>query len=76
MAENPLSVLKSIVGKTVMVRMQDGFEAQGKLVSVDDCMNISLSDSEWIGEGGNRKRLGDLHVKGENLVLVAVSPSS
>jgi len=74
-ASDPLVLLKTFVGKTVMVRTQDGFEVQGRLSSVDEYMNLSLDDSEHIAEDGGRLRLGLLHVKGENLVFIALLPS-
>jgi len=75
MAFDPLSLLKTLTGKTVLVRTQDGFEVEGKLASVDEYMNLSLSDSERTLEDGSKFKLGTLHVKGENLIFISLLSS-
>jgi len=74
LTESPISSLSSSVGKTVTVRTQDGLEATGKLDSVDEYMNLSLTDAEIRMEGAQPRKVKVTNVKGENLVFISLSP--
>ncbi|UZJ51187.1 hypothetical protein CBS101457_000507 [Exobasidium rhododendri] len=50
------------------------FRIEGKIIGFDEFMNVVMSDAEevWIKEqgGGQRKELGRILLKGDNITLI------
>ncbi len=72
MASRPLEALIASEQRTVLVRMRSGAELRGKLVTCDEYMNLSLEDAEVLDEGKEPKKIGGVHVKGDNLVFIVL----
>jgi len=76
MAETPLTVLERLVDQRVLLRLKDGRELEGKLLGVDEHLNLALDDgSEKAAEVS--RHLGRVVVRGSNVMtLLAPSASS
>uniref|UniRef100_A0A7C3YNU9 Like-Sm ribonucleoprotein core n=1 Tax=Geoglobus ahangari TaxID=113653 RepID=A0A7C3YNU9_9EURY len=67
----PAQMVKSLIGKMVRVEMKgEENSLVGKLESVDDYMNLHLSNAmEYRGEEKVRN-LGDIVLRGNNIILI------
>ena len=67
----PAQMVKSMIGKVVRVEMKgEDNSLVGKLESVDDYMNLHLSNAmEYKGEEKIRN-LGDIVLRGNNIILI------
>ena len=72
MGSRVLEALAAHEQKLILVRMRSGAEVQGKLVTFDEYMNLSLDDAEEILEGKEPKKIGATHVKGDNLSFIVL----
>lgn len=75
MSAPPASVLEKIVPQTVRIRLKDGREMSGRLLGVDEHLNMVLDDTEEAGPEVKR-RLGRIVLRGSSVVEVeAQGPS-
>jgi small nuclear ribonucleoprotein len=70
--ERPFDLLNKSIGKQVMIRLKNGTDIRGKIVSFDVHMNIVLDTTEELEEGGSvRSRLGTILLRGGNILFVS-----
>ncbi len=69
----PLSILEGAVGNSVLIRLKyQNFEIRGTLRSYDTHLNIFLENAEqYVEESQSSKRLGDIILRGDNIVYVS-----
>lgn len=67
---NPKPFLASLIGKSVIVRLKWGMEYRGRLVSVDNYMNIQLDESEEWVDGALAGQLGEILIRCNNVLYV------
>ncbi|WP_290900424.1 LSM domain-containing protein [Ferroglobus sp.] len=67
----PNQMVKSLIGKEIRVEMK-GEETSlvGRLESVDDYMNLHLSNAYEYKDGEKIRVLGDIVLRGNNIVLI------
>ena len=70
--ENPLKVLMSATGKSVLVKLKDGTEYVGILEQTDTTMNLILRDCTEMSEGSAKVRYGRVLIRGSNILYVSV----
>ena len=67
----PNQMVKSLIGKNIRVEMKgDESDLVGKLESVDDYMNIFLSNAVEYRNGEKLRSLGNLVLRGNNVILI------
>jgi len=67
----PNKKIQSLIGRTIHVEMKgEEFALEGMLTSVDDYLNLYLSDANEILEGEKRRSLGSVILRGNNVVLI------
>ncbi|MFP3908361.1 MAG: LSM domain-containing protein [Archaeoglobaceae archaeon] len=67
----PNQMVKSLIGKGIRVEMKgDESNLVGKLESVDDYMNIFLSNAVEYRDGEKLRSLGNLVLRGNNVILI------
>ncbi len=67
----PAQMVKSMIGKIVRVEMKgEENSLVGKLESVDDYMNLHLSNAYEYKDGQKVRVLGDIVLRGNNIVLI------
>lgn len=68
----PTGLLERMVDQRVSLRLKDGRELAGRLLGLDDHMNLVLDDAEETTAGGSR-RLGRLLLRGSNVISLTAS---
>jgi small nuclear ribonucleoprotein len=68
----PTSVLERIVDQRVSLRLKDSRELAGRLLGLDDHMNLVLDEVEETTSEGSR-RLGRVLVRGSNVISLTSS---
>ena len=68
----PASLLERVVDQRVSIRLKDSRELAGRLLGVDDHMNLVLDDVEETTAEGSR-RLGRVLVRGSNVITMNAS---
>lgn len=62
--------LRNYIGMPVLVKVKGGKEFRGILRSYDQHLNVVLDNTEEI-EGDNRRLLGRVLIRGDNIVIVS-----
>ncbi len=67
----PSQMVRSLIGRKIRVEMK-GEESNlvGKLESVDDYMNLYLTNATEYKNGEKIRTLGDLVLRGNNVILI------
>eukprot|EP00238_Polyblepharides_amylifera_P007974 CAMPEP_0196580774 /NCGR_PEP_ID=MMETSP1081-20130531/30537_1 /TAXON_ID=36882 /ORGANISM="Pyramimonas amylifera, Strain CCMP720" /LENGTH=125 /DNA_ID=CAMNT_0041900755 /DNA_START=82 /DNA_END=456 /DNA_ORIENTATION=- len=68
-----LIFIQALQGQTVVVELHNDIVMKGKLDSVDDSMNLTLSDALCETPEGDRSQLGLVWIKGSKLRYVHMS---
>jgi len=67
----PNQMVKSMVGRVIRVEMKgEENSLVGKLESVDDYMNLHLSNATEYKGGEKVRALGDIVLRGNNVILI------
>ncbi|AEA47678.1 LSM domain-containing protein [Archaeoglobus veneficus] len=67
----PNQMVRSLVGKTIRVEMKgEESDLVGRLESVDDYMNIYMSNAVEYKNGEKLRNLGNLVLRGNNVILI------
>ncbi len=75
MQDRPFDLLNKALGQSILVRLKNGVNIRGKLVSFDMHMNIVIEDAEELDQNGSAKaKLGTILLRGGNIFFL--SPSS
>ena len=73
--ERPLDLLNAAKGKRVLVETKAKKQIMGILRAFDIHINMVLADAEERNEEGQvSRKLGDVFIRGDMIVLVAPSP--
>ncbi|MCE4621573.1 MAG: U6 snRNA-associated Sm-like protein LSm6 [Desulfurococcales archaeon] len=73
---NPLRYLREAIGKPIFVKLKDGTEYIGVLKVTDRTMNLVLSDTAEVREGGRQlvARYGDVLIRGSMVLYISFNP--
>ncbi len=67
----PNQKVKSLVGKVVRIEMKgEESDLVGKLESVDDYMNVYMSNAMEYKNGEKVRNLGNIVLRGNNIILI------
>jgi small nuclear ribonucleoprotein len=67
----PLDVLEKAMDQKLSLLLKDSRVIEGKLTGYDEYMNMVLSDAEETLDG-NKRRLGIVILRGNNVVSISV----
>jgi len=68
----PSKRIQVLIGKRIQVEMKGEREIlEGTLESVDDYLNLFLSNTKEIVDGETRRLLGHVILRGNNVVLIS-----
>ncbi len=73
MPEGPLAVVERLIDQRVSLQLRDGREIAGKLLGLDEHLNVVLDDATETAAEASR-HLGRLVVRGSNVVAL-MAPS-
>jgi len=74
MSSLPINTLRKAVGNNIIIRLKDNVKYKGKLESFDQYMNCHLSDAIEIIDDEEVANYGNIFVRGNNILLVQLSP--
>lgn len=67
----PVDILNNAKGKVVMVELKNGHSLTGKLVAFDMHVNLTLENCEEKKDDQTLRKLGNIFVRGDMIVLIA-----
>jgi small nuclear ribonucleoprotein len=71
MAERqPLKLLLRSINNIVLVKLKDGREYKGRLIEMDNYMNLVLSGAEEIENDEHTARFGEVFIRGNNILFI------
>jgi small nuclear ribonucleoprotein len=71
MSEITFMVLEESLGKVVLVKLKGGKALRGLLEGYDKHLNLVLSKTEDITDGNEGVKLGNVIIRGDNVVLIS-----
>ncbi|KAI8112920.1 hypothetical protein M9434_004240 [Picochlorum sp. BPE23] len=69
--KSPTDFLKSIKGKTVLVKLNSGVDYKGILACLDGFMNIAMEQTEEYVGGQLKNKYGDCFIRGNNVLYIS-----
>lgn len=69
----PADFLKSISGKSVVVKLNSGVDYRGHLACLDAFMNVVLEQTEEYMHGELVKKHGDAFIRGNNVLYLSAN---
>ena len=74
MSEMATQILEASLEKIVLVRLRGGKKLRGKLKGFDQHLNLVLGETDDTTDVENVKNLGDIIVRGDNVVIISPPP--
>ena len=69
--QTPSELLKLIIGRPVVVKLNSGVDYRGILVCLDGYMNIALEQTEEYVNGQLKNKYGDAFIRGNNVLYIS-----
>ena len=70
MEKDPLKLLAKSINNVVLVKLKNGLEYKGRLIEVDNYMNLVLSSAEEVEEGEPKAKYGEIFIRGNNILFI------
>jgi small nuclear ribonucleoprotein len=68
---NQSNILQGSVNKDILLKLKGKRTIKGKLKSFDQYMNLTLENATEVLEGDKVQHMGEIFIKGENIVIIA-----
>jgi U6 snRNA-associated Sm-like protein LSm6 len=68
----PADFLKAVLGRPVVVKLNNATEYRGVLACLDGYMNIALEQTEEYTNGELKNKYGDAFIRGNNVLYISV----
>lgn len=69
--ERPFDLLNKAIGQQVLIRLKNGTDIRGKVVSFDAHMNIVIDTAEELDDGNLKTKLGTILLRGGNILFIS-----
>jgi len=69
--ERPFDLINKSIGQQVLIRLKNGTDIRGKVVSFDAHMNMVIEGAEELEEGNMRAKLGTILLRGGNILFIS-----
>ncbi|MDE1851434.1 MAG: hypothetical protein KGH69_01960 [Candidatus Micrarchaeota archaeon] len=69
--ERPFDLLNKAIGQQVLIRLKNGTDIRGKVVSFDAHMNIVIDTAEELDDGNLKAKLGTILLRGGNILFIS-----
>ncbi len=69
--ERPFDLLNKAIGQQVLIRLKNGTDIRGKVVSFDAHMNIVIDGAEELDEGNLKAKIGTILLRGGNILFIS-----
>ncbi len=70
--KKPLNVLQHAVNKNVSIRLKNDDEYKGKMMNIDQYMNVILTNAEEHSGGSLSANYGKLVIRGNNVLFIKI----
>jgi|TARA_B100002003_G_scaffold204761_1_gene197880 small nuclear ribonucleoprotein len=70
--KKPLSVLQKAVNKQVSIRLKNDHEYKGKMMNIDQYMNVILTNAEEYNNNSLSANYGKLVIRGNNVLFIKI----
>ena len=67
---NQSNILQGSVNKDILLKLKGKRTIKGKLKSFDQYMNLTLENATEVLEGDKVQQMGEIFIKGENIVII------
>uniref|UniRef100_A0A0G4FXR0 Sm domain-containing protein n=1 Tax=Chromera velia CCMP2878 TaxID=1169474 RepID=A0A0G4FXR0_9ALVE len=71
--KSPKDFLEAVVGRPVVVKLNNGTDYRGVLISLDGYMNIAMEQTEEYVDGVCVNKYGDAFIRGNNVLYISAS---
>ena len=68
---NQSNILQGSVNKDILLKLKGKRTIKGRLKSFDQYMNLTLENATEVLEGDKFQQMGEIFIKGENIVIIA-----
>jgi len=68
---NQSNILQGSLHKDIIIKLKGKRTLKGKLKSFDQYMNLTLENATEVLEGDKIHEMGEIFIKGENIVIIA-----
>jgi small nuclear ribonucleoprotein len=66
------NILQGSLRKNILLKLKGKKTIKGKLKNFDQYMNLTLENSIEVLEKGETKEMGEIFIKGENIIIIAI----
>ena len=71
--QQPIRLLEKTLNRTLVIRLKDNRELEGRLKAVDAYMNCELTDATERDQDGNKVvKYGELFLRGNNILFIKI----
>ena len=68
---SPTEFLKQVIGRPVIVKLNNGTDYRGVLACLDGFMNIAMEQTEEYVNGELKNQYGDCFIRGNNVLFIS-----
>mmetsp|Transcript_770 Transcript_770/g.1279 ORF Transcript_770/g.1279 Transcript_770/m.1279 type:complete len:82 (+) Transcript_770:71-316(+) len=72
--KSPSDFIKQVLGRPVIVKLNNGTDYRGMLECLDGYMNIALRETEEYVDGQLKNKYGDTFIRGNNVLYISAQP--
>mmetsp|Transcript_121724 Transcript_121724/g.239069 ORF Transcript_121724/g.239069 Transcript_121724/m.239069 type:complete len:82 (-) Transcript_121724:246-491(-) len=70
----PGDFIKQVLGRPVIVKLNNGTDYRGILACLDGYMNIAMEQTEEYVDGQLKTKYGDTFIRGNNVLYISAQP--
>mmetsp|Transcript_75327 Transcript_75327/g.178978 ORF Transcript_75327/g.178978 Transcript_75327/m.178978 type:complete len:83 (-) Transcript_75327:212-460(-) len=70
----PSDFMKLVLGRPVIVKLNNGSDYRGILACLDGYMNIAMEQTEEYVDGKLMNKYGDAFIRGNNVLYISAQP--
>jgi len=72
--KSPSDFVKQVLGRPVIVKLNNGTDYRGILACLDGYMNIAMEQTEEYVDGQLKNKYGDTFIRGNNVLYISAQP--
>mmetsp|Transcript_17575 Transcript_17575/g.39825 ORF Transcript_17575/g.39825 Transcript_17575/m.39825 type:complete len:84 (+) Transcript_17575:65-316(+) len=74
--KSPSDFIKQVLGRPVIVKLNNGTDYRGILACLDGYMNIAMEQTEEYVDGQLKNKYGDTFIRGNNVLYISAQPKA
>ena len=69
--ERPFDLLNKMIGQKILIRLKNGIDIRGQMVSFDVHMNVVIDNAEELEGSELKTKLGTILLRGGNILFLS-----